>query len=76
MVLFWQLLLVKTASVLILFPSSKLRNRLDIRVSEDTCVLAFYIQERKARQQAEYTKAITCLYFDIHRKAPQNPKGR
>ncbi len=74
--LFWQLLLVKTASVLILFPSSKLRNRLDIRVSEDTSILAFYIQEREARRQAKYTKAIARLYFDIHRKAPQNTKGR
>ncbi len=74
--LFWQLLLVKTASVLILFPSSKLRNRLEIRVSEDTLVLVFYIQERKARRQAEYTKAIARLYFDIRRKAPQNTKGR
>jgi hypothetical protein len=74
--LVWQLLVVKTASVLILFPSSKLRNRLDIRVSEDTSTLAFYIQERKARRQAEYTKAIARLYFDIRRKAPQNKKGR
>mgnify|MGYP000619070281 FL=1 len=74
--LFWQLLLVKTASVLILFPSSKLRNRLDIKVSEDPLVLAFYIQERKTRRQAEYTKAIARLYFDIRRKAPQNTKGR
>ncbi len=74
--LVWQLLVVKTASVLILFPSSKLRNRLDIRVSEDTSILAFYIQERKARRQAEYTKAIAHLYLDIHRKAPQNTKGR
>ena len=74
--LVWQLLVVKTASVLILFPSSKLRNRLDIRVSEDTSILAFYIQKPKVRQQAKYTKAIARLYFDIHGKAPQNTKGR
>lgn len=74
--LVWQLLVVKTASVLILFPSSKPRNRLDIRVSEDTVILAFYIQQRKARPQAEYTRATTWLYFDIHLKGPQNTKGR
>lgn len=67
--LFWQLLLVKTASVLILFPSSTLRNRLDIRVSEDIINLAFYIRKGKPRLQAGHAKAIASLYFDLRRKA-------